>query len=725
MKKEIRAGLWGLSSIFIAVALLSHNGKDPGFFSNSIIFEAKNLCGLFGSYLTDFMFACMGIDVLLIPIILGKIAYDELKGKEAHLWGTIIISVLLLWGVSSVLSIDLNEVFVFNEIIPAGGIIGSITASFLIQFFNKSGAYLVTIGSLGLLLLSVKIGSDYNTRDYAIARFFKNLLMPFKLKNQPAFTIIDENIDKPANINKSKTAINIKDVQKNNKSKEKPSRGSQVHKKSDHYRLPSIDILKNFSNNERKINKDELMRKSKELEEILAAYKIEGRVVEVLPGPVITMYEFEPAHGIKVNQISNLADDIAMKLRAEAIRIIAPIPGKGAVGIEVPNKTREFVYFKDVYENDESWSDKKLPFVLGKTIDGEGFTTDLTQMPHLLLAGTTGSGKSVSVNAMICSILFTKTPDEVRLIMIDPKAIEFSSYENIPHLLLPIIIDAAKANFALKWVVNEMERRYRLMLELNVRKLESFNDKILALSKNEIQELNKKWYLRSNPEQELDEYPEVYKHLPYIVVVIDELADLMFVAAKEVEISIARLAQKARASGIHLLVATQRPSTDVITGLIKANFPSRIAFRVASKVDSRIILDTGGAESLLGHGDMLFVPPGTSRLNRVHGAFLSDEEVETIAKFWVNQASPEYISEDEIKRITTLESLGGEEKTDELFDRAVEIVAASGQASISMLQRKLSIGYNRSAKMIEMMEEKNMIGPSDGAKPREVYINSI
>jgi S-DNA-T family DNA segregation ATPase FtsK/SpoIIIE len=513
------------------------------------------------------------------------------------------------------------------------------------------------------------------------------------------------------------------------------------------FRTPPFSLLDTPPATEKKLDRDALTMNARLLEKKLKDYGIDGEVVEICPGPVITMYEFSPAPGIKISRIAGLADDLTMALQAMSIRIVAPIPGKGVVGIEVPNRDRDMVFLSEIFNCEEFHHNKmKLPLALGKDIAGIPVVTDLAKAPHLLVAGSTGSGKSVSINTMILSLLYMFEPRDVRMIMVDPKMLEFSMYEGIPHLLLPVVTEPKKASLALKWAVNEMERRYKLLSDKGVRNIDSYNKK-LAGEALELEEMNS-----SIPEDEIiEELEEIieedggevlddpipfvtddsevleHAHLPYIVVIVDELADLMMVAGREVEEHIARLAQKARASGIHLILATQRPSVDVITGLIKANLPSRISFQVTSKVDSRTILDCNGAESLLGAGDMLYMPPGTSRLQRIHGAFVSDAEVQRVVDFLKKQGKPVY--EKSILEMKDTDEKGGsgeEEQQDERWEDALRLVAETRQASISMVQRRLRIGYNRAARIVEMMEHEGMIAPSDGtSKPREIYMDII
>ena len=443
------------------------------------------------------------------------------------------------------------------------------------------------------------------------------------------------------------------------------------------------------------------MMQSRLLEKKLEDFGVRGKVVTVTPGPVITTFEYEPAPGVKINKIVNLTDDLALALRAISIRIEAPIPGKSVIGIEIPNETREIVRFRDIVVSDAfEQSQSPLTICLGKDKIGDPVVAALEKMPHLLIAGATGAGKSVGLNTMICSLLYKAPPEEVKLIMVDPKRIELSLFNGIPHLVSPVVTDVKKATNALFWAVREMERRYELLSEHKARNIGQYNRKIAKLKGEAAQEA---------------------ETLPFIIVIIDELADLMMVASRDVETALTRLAQMARAAGIHLILATQRPSVDVLTGIIKANFPTRLTFQVSSKTDSRTIIDANGAENLLGNGDMLFMPPGVGRLKRIHGAYISEEEVSRITEFLKTQKKPEYV--EEVTEAPAKEAGNDEEKEyDERYDDAVALVTKSGQASISMVQRHLRIGYNRAARIIEMMEAEGVVGPADGVKPREVLV---
>lgn len=494
------------------------------------------------------------------------------------------------------------------------------------------------------------------------------------------------------------------------------------------FELPKISFLNYEDNPENSFDIDQLRKMAAQIEQTLRDFKVEGSIRDICPGPVITVFEFSPAPGVKISKIANLSDDLAMALSALSVRIVAPIPGKGVVGIEVPNPKREIVFMKEIIADKVFYENKKmaLPMGLGKDTAGNPVVTDLAKMPHLLVAGATGSGKSVAVNTMITSLLYKNSPDDVRMIMVDPKMLEFSIYADIPHLLLPVVTDPKKATAALNWAVQEMEQRYQRLADLNVRNIKGYNQKVEKLTAQAEQDMN----------DGVEDSPAImslgidakgqpkHKHLPYIVVIIDEFADLMMTASKDVETAVARLAQKARAAGIHLILATQRPSTDVITGLIKANFPTRIALRVTSKTDSRVILDSNGAENLLGMGDMLFVPPGTSYVQRVHGAYVSEDEIEQIVDFLKSQGTPEYneailASAEEDEEAEDIE----EWDRDEHYADAVRLVVESKQASISMIQRKLRVGYNRAARMVEMMEKEGLVSAPDGCRPREVLIS--
>jgi len=468
------------------------------------------------------------------------------------------------------------------------------------------------------------------------------------------------------------------------------------------FRLPSINFLDDPDTEPVSADDENLRMQSKLLTKKLEDFGVQGSVVTVTPGPVITTFEYAPAAGVKINKIVNLSDDLALTLRATSIRIVAPIPGKAVIGIEIPNTERETVRFKEIVVSTVFEKSKSpLTLCLGKDIVGNPVVTQLNKMPHMLIAGATGAGKSVALNTMISGFLYKSSPQDVKLIMVDPKRIELSMYDGIPHLITPVVTSAKKATNALFWAVKEMERRYEVLSEQRTRNVDQYNKKIA----------------KQGPDKDGNQ-PE---RLPYIVIIIDELADLMMVASRDVEVALTRLAQMARAAGIHLIIATQRPSVDVLTGIIKANFPTRLTFQVSSKTDSRTIIDTNGAESLLGNGDMLFLPPGAAKLQRIHGAYISEAEVTRLTEFLRSQQPPEY--REEVVQAPEKDSLeNGEIEYDEKYDDAVALITKTRQASISMIQRHLRIGYNRAARIIETMEQEGLVGPSDGAKAREVLV---
>ena len=470
---------------------------------------------------------------------------------------------------------------------------------------------------------------------------------------------------------------------------------SQKPFKLGEYHLPPLSLLDQNDEGDIEVSREHYYEVSAILTSKLQDFGVLGTVAGISPGPVVTTYEFSPAPGVKINKIVTLADDLAMVLKVDRVRIVGSIPGKAAIGIEIPNPVRKKVFLKDILLTAEyQKASSMLSLALGFDVIGRPIVANLSRMPHLLIAGATGAGKSVAINAFIASILFKATPADVRLLMIDPKRIELSVYDDIPHLLHPVVVEAKMASRALLWAVREMERRYRLLEEKRVKSIASFNE--IAEEK-----------------------------LPHIVIIVDELADLMMVASKDVETSIARLAQMARAAGMHIILATQRPSVDVLTGLIKANFPTRISFKVSSKVDSRTILDGSGAEHLLGMGDMLFLPPGAAKLQRIHGAFITEQETERLVSFLKQQGAADYdesvsqVIEEDTENVEVVHN-----DYDEKYDEAVAVVTETRQASISMVQRRLRVGYNRAARMIEIMEKEGIIGPADGSRPREILVRS-
>ena len=733
LKHEIIGILLIATAVFLFLSLVSYHPMDPSFFSysSSKVKEIHNWMGIVGAYLSGLLFQAFGFPSFLISFVLVVFAFSfifrwEWKYLTLKITGWAVILITL----SSFFGLWLSPFRIYHQDLLMGGFIGEIFARNLVHYFNRPGA---TILLLVVLILSFVLGTGISF--IALVNHFAVAVQKLIEKIATFKMVRRESAEREKKLVKRKQEK--KDTQETLPAVvvEKPSpppRKEEVAKQeafeflesSKAFQLPSISLLEAEVEKRQKIDRDSLIMNSHILEKKLLDYGVEGKVVEVRPGPVITVYEFEPAPGVKVSRIVNLADDLALALSALSIRIVAPIPGKSVVGIEVPNVNRETVYLKEIIDSDPFRNFKsKLSFGLGKDISGDPFVVDLARMPHLLVAGSTGSGKSVSINAMICSILFKANPEEVRFLMIDPKMLELSDYEGIPHLLLPVVTNPKKAAAALKWLVEEMERRYTVLAEKGVRNIEHYHQRM----EKELKEKGKVYKRKGDVlEGEDAKASEPMEWIPYIVVVIDELADLMMISSKEVEESITRLAQMARAVGIHLLLATQRPSVDVLTGIIKANFPARISFQVTSKVDSRTILDTIGAEHLLGAGDMLFLPPGSSKLIRLHGAFVSSPEIKRIVEFLKKQGKPSYLDPSILAEVKKDDKEGsGEDEYDEKYDEAVAFVAEVGQASISLVQRRFRIGYNRAARIVEKMEQEGVVGPSDGVKPREVLVKRI
>jgi S-DNA-T family DNA segregation ATPase FtsK/SpoIIIE len=733
LKREIIGILLIAIGLFLFLSLVSYNPADPSLFSyvSSRAKGIHNWMGIVGAYISGFLFQGFGFPSFLIPLVLGFYAFRfilrwEWKYPLVKLAGWLVI----LLATSALFSLWMKPLQAYSRDLMVGGFIGEILSRNVVRYFNLPGA---TIGFLVILILGFVLGTGISffviVRRLGkgagqLAEKIGTLKMVRKEQAKREKKLAKQKQEK---IEEKKTTPPVVVEQPEPSTKRKEVREQEAFEFSEEkkaFQLPPFSLLEAEVEKRQKIDRDSLIMNSRILEKKLLDYGVEGKVVEVRPGPVITVYEFEPAPGVKVSRIVNLSDDLALALSAISIRIVAPIPGKAVVGIEVPNAIRETVFLKEIVDSNPFRASKsKLSFGVGKDISGEPFIVDLARMPHLLVAGSTGSGKSVSINSMICSILFKATPEEVRFLMIDPKMLELSDYEGIPHLLLPVVTNPKKAAAALKWLVSEMERRYTLLAEKGVRNIEHYHQR----TEKELKEKGKV-YKRRGDTLEGDEEKVIeggLEKLPYIAVVIDELADLMMTASKDVEESITRLAQMARAVGIHLLLATQRPSVDVLTGIIKANFPARISFQVTSKVDSRTILDTIGAEHLLGAGDMLFLPPGSSKLIRLHGAFVSSTEIKRVVEFLKKQEQPVYDPSIllEVKKEKETSEENGE--YDEKYDEALAFVAETGQASISLIQRRFRIGYNRAARIIEKMEEEGVVGPSDGVKPREVLVKKI
>jgi S-DNA-T family DNA segregation ATPase FtsK/SpoIIIE len=761
LTKELQGMALGTVGVFILLAFLTYNSADVSWNSYSNEGGIHNLGGRLGAQIADLFFISFGLASYLVPLALLYMAYTLFRFKEIRLRSYKLAAAFgLFFSLATLFAFFRDKTELFGQTVATGGAVGVVVSRALKSTVGVTGALLLM---LPLLAASIMILSKFSFILFAgwWLETFKHKFAAWqerrahtkeeqqkeKAKNEGITIAAAGPVIKPMAPPPPKPNVFKKEKEK----KKEDAKTAAVQetfefiKAEGDFHTPPFSLLDVPPATEKTLDRDALTMNARLLEKKLKDYNIDGEVVEICPGPVITMYEYAPAPGVKISKIAGLTDDLTMALQAMSIRIVAPIPGKGVVGIEVPNRDRDMVFLREIFNCEHfSHSKMKLPLALGKDIAGLPVVTDLAKAPHLLVAGSTGSGKSVSINTMILSLLYTSTPKDVRMIMVDPKMLEFSMYEGIPHLLLPVVTEPKKASLALKWAVNEMERRYALLSDKGVRNIESYNKKLAGelleqeeqtVSDEEIIEELEEIIEEGGETADPDPIPFVvddgdaleHSHLPYIVVVVDELADLMMVAGREVEEHIARLAQKARASGIHLILATQRPSVDVITGLIKANLPSRISFQVTSKVDSRTILDTNGAESLLGNGDMLYMPPGSSRLQRIHGAFVSDAEVQRVVDFLKKQGKPVYEkSIMEMKDSDEKGSSDSEEEQDERWEDALRLVAETKQASISMVQRRLRIGYNRAARIVEMMESEGMIAPSDGtSKPREIYMDII
>ncbi len=734
IKREIFFWLLVSLTMLVFLSIVSYNPKDPSFNTFSTI-KVKNICGPVGAVVADILIQIFGFSSILLPFVIFLYLIKIFKNdiiKNIHIFSFIIFILTL----SSMFTIFLPEKINFRDgLVLSGGFVGSLISEFLVKYFNFTGAIIIiiTIFILSIILTFkfsiIKFMTDLPKFLFLSIIFLKNKIFKLNFTNFKGklsyifekltkrdedikFDLDNSNIQIPDKGVKNNETLTIVDKDRGGQSKYQVDRVSkdsveESYSKRDKKVIddlpkdPPLSLLSEPPQHTDRVDPEYLENKKSVLLEKFSDFGIDGKVAKVITGPVVTLFEFEPAPGIKLSKITALSNDITMALKALSVRIVAPIPGKSVVGIEIPNENRKVVFFREII-NSSQWKDSKslLTIALGKTIDGTPYVSDLSKMPHLLVAGSTGSGKSVCINTLLISILYRAKEDEVKFILVDPKMLELSVYNGIPHLLLPVITQPDKAAIALRWAIGEMDRRYEILANSEVRDILSYNYKV---SKSE--------------------------RLPYIVVVIDELADLMMIAPKDVETSIARLTQKARAAGIHLILATQRPSVDVITGVIKNNLPSRIAFKVTSRVDSRTIIDSMGAEALLGYGDMLFLPPGSSSVVRLQGAFITNDEIIKVTNFIKSSSSPQYIESEILNYDSDKNGKNGSivneedfSTNDSLYKEAIEFVKTVDSISISMLQRRLKIGYNRSANIIEQMESDGIVGPADGSKPRKVLI---
>ena len=666
---------------------------------------AANWCGTFGFYTAHYLFSFLGlvaffpIAVLVYAMILvlaTRSAVRRLESIVAGITGTA-MSASALFGAFDALMLP-------AQFIAPGGYLGHLLWNLLQHNLGAAGSALILILILLFSLMAAIRFSPFacfrwlwNRQEQKIEEAAEDIA-PITKSRKRRKGGPDDQPERDGSPLDDAGPIMVPAVHESvPRAQVREPQAAKITKKARKgvYQLPPLSLLNANNDKDVELSHEHYYEVSAILTSKLQDFGVQGTVAGISPGPVVTTYEFSPAPGVKINKIVTLADDLAMVLKVDRVRIVGSIPGKAALGIEIPNPVRKTVYLREIFSTAEyQEAPSMLSLALGFDVIGRPVVANLARMPHLLIAGATGAGKSVAINAFIASILYKATPADVRMLMIDPKRIELSVYDDIPHLLHPVVVEAKMASRALLWAVREMERRYKLLEERRVKSFVTYND--VAEEK-----------------------------LPYIVIIVDELADLMMVASKDVETSIARLAQMARAAGMHIILATQRPSVDVLTGLIKANFPTRISFKVSSKVDSRTILDGSGAEHLLGMGDMLFLPPGAAKLQRIHGAFISEQETERLVSFVKKQGVAEY--DETVLQLVEEEPEAAEAESDdydEKYDEAVALVTETGQASISMVQRRLRIGYNRAARMIEIMEKEGIVGPADGSRPREVLARS-
>lgn len=741
MRQRLHEGLFLVSiacAIFLLISLLTYHPTDPGWSSTGLQNRAENWGGRVGAWFADVFLSLFGVVAFLFPILIFFSSWLRVREKNlvaeknSREW----IYKSMGWVLAIASSCALVSFYYHTKAaLPAGsgGIFGDLLGDGLSALFNVTGSTLISI-TMWLCGITLVTGLSWLGLIELIGDAANRLLVYLK-KRREEYALSRKDVKKEPLLDRSKRMQ--RDAQEFAEPLvvpvvKKPVVVTRVEPPRERKKieidpgiklepgtLPPLSLLnapapaaeKAFAN----ISFEEL---SMLVEQRLADFGVEAKVTAVLPGPVITRFELDLAPGIKVSKITGLAKDIARSLSAVSVRVVEVIPGKSVIGLEIPNENREIVSLRDIMETQRyATSRSPISLVLGKDISGNPVVVDLTKMPHLLVAGTTGSGKSVSLNAMVLSILFKSSPEQVRLIMIDPKMLELSIYDGIPHLLTPVITDMKDAANSLRWCVAEMDRRYRLMAALGVRNITGYNQKVTEAIKSG-QPLPMPGVLVTDEASA----KMTLEPLPLIVVIADELADMMMVVGKKVEDLIARIAQKARAAGIHLIIATQRPSVDVITGLIKANIPTRIAFQVSSRIDSRTILDQQGAEQLLGHGDMLYLPPGAGVPVRVHGAYVADEEVHRVVAAWRSAGQPEYVNE--VTEEAGGDAAGGSEgqggEQDPLYDDAVRIVTESRRASISLVQRRLRIGYNRAARMMEDMEAAGVVSSMDNSGTREV-----
>ncbi len=731
---EITGILAILLSSGLLLSLVSYSPYDPSVNLATTEVQTRNWMGVPGAYIADIFLQTIGLSAFIVPFLLAAIGWSRIRiALRRELWKQVLGGILLILVICSFFELLRDQVFVllpsaWEQLIKPGGATGQVLTSIVITKLNLGGTILlmITLTVISFYLLSsqqlahlfnIRSGSDDKDEpnEKEVVTKGDDSLEPVHIApvigfggndddSTEAGGEIDEAEEKLPPIVVRKTKDDASPAKAANEIKKTAAAARKIN-----YKLPDINLLNPLYRKE-SYDKTQLQEIARHIVERFDEFGVRGSINQINPGPVVTTFELKPDRGMKYSKIVSLSEDLCLTLECESI-LVERLPGKSTVGIEVPNKNREIIALKEIIESATfKTSTSMLTFALGKDISGRIHVADLSSMPHLLVAGSTGSGKSVMVNSIIMSILLRSTPEDVRFIMIDPKTVELGLYSNIPHLLTPVITDMKKAANALKNAILEMERRLQLLAQFGVRNISQFNNK-----------LNK---MKQSKERGVAESIEDIERLPYIIVIVDELADMMIMAGRQVEESITRLAQMSRAVGIHLLLATQRPSVNVITGLIKANIPARLSFRLATGIDSRTIIDSNGAESLLGHGDMLFLPPGTSRRRRLHGPLVSENEIEAVVAHWASQSEPDY--EESYLNAPNDEGEQGAGSPDQAglndsrYREAVELVFQMGKASTSILQRRLSLGYGRAARILDAMEQERIVGPSVGSRPRQV-----
>ncbi|MCB0391143.1 MAG: DNA translocase FtsK [Bdellovibrionales bacterium] len=784
-RRDITGLVWLSIGIFLGLSLYSYSPNDPSFNSLGTDLKVVNYCGYFGSFLSDLLYQVFGICSWVFVIAAIRLSYYGFIGRELNFKGwRWLWAVLLLITSTSLGSLYFpNESFFANQI-SVGGSLGVLSSKGLVAVFNFGGVAVILWTMVAVLLVfyterpltelfklpRTAILSTLNwlfgsMKPFVLDRFTNlfsffvgvfsrikspepaeamatslgpNRMFPIESSEEASMASIPSQLQLRLENEEEKEVKKLFSFKKNKT--EKPVKRkvvlkAKVQRRIENWELPKLSLLEDPPQSRNKIDEKEIRKKADLLVNKLEQFNVRGKVVGISPGPAVTLFEFKPNVEVKLSNITKLADDLSLALSSESVRIIAPIPGRDVVGIETSNSSRETVYLKDMLAEDEFWDEKiRLPIALGRKADGTPKVVDLRKMPHLLVAGSTGSGKSVFTVSSITSLLCRHSPKTLRLVLVDPKQVDLAAFNELPHLLIPPIREAKKAMGALKWAIKEMEKRYRSMSKFGARGLEEFNEKVLELSKNEIEEceLQNEEFLESKNPNTFYFSPQ-----PYIVIIVEEFGDLMAVDKQNVEQSVVRLAQMARACGIHLVLAMQSPRKEVVTGLIKTNIPGRISFKVASKMDSRIILDEGGAERLLTRGDMLFLAPGVAKPERHHGPWVSDDDIGMITQYWRDQAEPEYdpLAMRAIEGSGGGYDFGGEDTVslpgdedsdfDERYDEILAEVAKMKEVSASLIQRRFRLGYPRAARLIEIFEEQGVVGPANGSKPRKVLINEL